>query len=159
MTNNLIDILEQETDLYEEVMTLLQEEKIILGKRESETLLEHARKMESAAFKGRCLETLRNEIVDTLVETFGIKQTVKKDINLSKIIEHVNDPDRTKLKELQTSLLALVDGIEMLNQENSLVIDKGLGNIKDAFEFLSEISTADTYKENGDIYTGLKNRG
>ncbi len=159
MITKLIDILDRETVLYGDLLGLLQEEKRLLSRRDKEKLHALSTDIEKLTFKAKGLETLRASIIDGLAISFGIADAASTtEINLTTIIEYTPEPEKDELKSIQAKLLAITDGIETLNRQNSLIIGKGLENIKSAFEFLREISSFDTYQSSGKLDPHLAKR-
>ncbi len=159
MIKKLIEILKMETVLYGDLLGLLQEEKRLLSRREKDKLHALSTEIEKLTFKAKGLETLRATVIDGLATSFGIVDAGSaRNINLSDIIEYTQAPEKDELKSIQGKLLAITDGIETLNRQNSLIIGKGLENIKSAFEFLREISSFDTYQSSGKLDPHLAKR-
>ncbi len=148
MIKRLIDTLNKETELYKELLSLLQEERSLLGRRRGDELQRIASKIESLAFKIKGVEDVRRGCVEAIGENLGIGGD---GIKLSRIIESVGEPYRSILKHIQSNLLSITGSIKELNVENGIVIRRGMDYIQSAFLFLKEISTFETYKPTGRI--------
>jgi flagellar biosynthesis/type III secretory pathway chaperone len=149
MATKLIEILVLEIPLYKELLSLLQEEKRLLSTRTRDELYQLSGKIEALVFKVKGIEKLRDAAVLNLAASLDIDTANKAEINLTKILKRVKEPYRSKLKEQQQLLLALVGSIEELNRENSVIIGRSIENIKTAFDFLREFSALPLYKSNG----------
>ncbi|MBI5682877.1 MAG: flagellar protein FlgN [Deltaproteobacteria bacterium] len=149
MVNRLIDILEQEVTSYIELITLLQDEKRLLANRRNDELYQLVGRIESLAFKIRGLEDVCNNIAEQLLVSYNLPDKDIKKVNLSRVIEIIGVPHNELLKGLQSKLLALVEGVKELNQENRVIINRGIENINTAIMFLKDFSAFETYKPTG----------
>ena len=78
-----------------------------------------------------------------------IKNTSSR-IKRSSIIQMVEGSHREHLKNLQSKLLLLVEGIDAFSKENRIVIDRWINNVESTHLFLKEISTSTaTYQSSG----------
>lgn len=150
MLNKLIDILHQETTLYTNLLSLLQEERRLLSRRVTDELHHLANMIETMVFRIKALERLRDEVVRGLAISYGLAGADSPSmVNLSRIIECVEEPFKGRLKTIQLRLITLIDSIKELNQGNSIIIGRGIENIKTAFLFLQELYTPQTYQSSG----------
>ncbi len=153
MLNRLIKTLEQETIIYEDLLSLLKEEKALLSKRVTDEIHQMAGSIEAAMSKAVNIRELRTELMNDIAKSFGLvgsdKNTSSR-IKLSSIIQMVEGAHKKLLKNLQSKLLFLVEGIDALSKENRIVIDRGINNIESAYLFLREISAPTaTYQSSG----------
>ncbi|MBI5327353.1 MAG: flagellar protein FlgN [Deltaproteobacteria bacterium] len=154
MLNKLIDTLEQEIVLYKDFLSLLQEEKKLLCSRKSGDLYRLAGRIETQVFKIKGMERKRNEIVDAIARMYALNGNaagLSPAINLSGIITAAEKPHKELLKCLQSRLLAVVNSIKELNQENGIIINRSMENINKAFMFIKEFSLVKTYHSSGMI--------
>ncbi len=161
MVKRLIEVLEQEVELYEELLHLLQEEKRFLSVRKREELHLIANKIETLVFKVKGIEGVRNGVVGMLAKSYGLDAEESgraSKVNLSMLINSVEVFYRPRLKVLQSNLLSLLDGIGELNRGNSRVISRSIENIRTAFLFLRELSMIDTYSPSGKV-NGMPAKG
>ncbi len=155
MLYRLIELLEHEVNLYKELLTLIQDEKRLLSRRKKEELHRIVNRIETLVFKIKGVEGVRDELMESIADEYNIK-TVNSDfnqkVNLSQLIGAIKEaPQKDRLRELKSNLLAITDGIKMLNKENSVVITRNIENIKSAFLFLKEFSASETYKPSGEL--------
>lgn len=147
MINNLIDILKEEVILYNEFLSMLREEKKLLCDRRKDELYLFANRLETYVCRLKGVEKMRSGIVEGLAEMYGVAH---KTINLSMIINAVDSPYKELLKDLQSRLLAIIESIKELNQENNIIASRSIENINKAFMFLREYSgIVETYKPSG----------
>lgn len=151
MIGELINILEEERAHCAALIELLQEEKRLLATRSKEPLLELSQRIERAVFKSRRLETLRSGLVAAMLSGRDIGASEGAAPTLVDIIKLIEEPDRGMVRDLRDTLRAQADVIMTLNKENSIIIDKGLANIKAAFEFLNEVAAIGGYGAAGTI--------
>ncbi len=149
MIKRLIDTLNKETELYKELLSLLQEERRLLSRRRGEELQRIASKIESLVFKIKGVEDARRGCVEAIGENLGIGEDGGDGIRLSRIIDSIEQPYRSILKQIQSNLLSITGSIKELNMENGIVIKRGMDYIQSAFLFLREMSTFETYKPTG----------
>lgn len=143
LTDRLITILTEEVVLYKELLSLLKDEKKVLVVRREDEVYQLARKIELVVSKARALEEVRHGLVRELV---GNPLLSPQGVNLSMVIEAVEEPYKGELKELQSRLIALMDSIKEINMENSIIIRRSIENIRTAFAFLKELSSFETYQ-------------
>lgn len=153
MLNRLIKTLEQETIIYENLFSLLKEERALLSKRVTDEIHQMAGSIEVTMSKAVNIRELRTALMDDIAKSFGLvgsdKNTSSR-IKLSSIIQMVEGSHHKLLKNLQSKLLLLVEGIDALSKENRIVIDRGINNIESAYLFLREISAPTaTYQSSG----------
>ncbi|MBI5598583.1 MAG: flagellar protein FlgN [Deltaproteobacteria bacterium] len=149
MPHKLVNILEQEMVLYIELISLLQEEKRLLSKRATDELHQLAARIEGVAFKIKGMDGARSRVAGELAARYGLAGSLPASLSLSMVIGRVEEPWKGRLNELRSRLLSLVGAIRELNRENSIVIGRGMENIKTAFLFLKELSTFETYQPSG----------
>ena len=155
MTNKLVKILEQEAIIYEDLLSLLQEEKALLSKRVTDELHQMAGSIETLMSKAINIREVRTELMDELAKSYGLVASDKNTssrIKLSSIIQVVEGSHKELLKNLQSKLFLLVGGIDALSKENRIVIDRGINNIESAYLFLRKISVPTaTYQSSGKV--------
>ena len=153
MLNRLVKTLKQETIIYEDLLSLLKEEKVLLSKRVTDEIYQMAGSIEMAMSKAVSIRELRTALMGDLAKSYGLVDSDKNTssgIKLSSIIQIIEGPYKELLNNLQTKLLLLVEGIEALSKENRIVIDRGINNIESAYLFLREISAPNaTYRSSG----------
>ncbi|MBI5233832.1 MAG: hypothetical protein HY880_05710, partial [Deltaproteobacteria bacterium] len=64
---------------------------------------------------------------------------------LSAIIAKVHSPLNGILKERQSVLVSIINSIEEITRENSIIIGRSLDNINKAFMFLKGLTSPETY--------------
>lgn len=161
MIDILIDILEQEASSYNELLSLLQEERKLLSNRRNDELYKLVGMIENLVFKIRGLEDVQNNVVEKLLSSYSVSTVPNnkpKTVNLSQVISLVGMPNQELLKRLQSKLLALVESVKELNSENKIIINRGIENINTTIMFLKDFSAFETYNPSGKM-TDLYSRG
>lgn len=151
MARKLIEILVLEIPLYKDLLSLLQEEKRLLSTRTRDELYQLSSKIKALAFKIKEIERIRDGAVIELAASHGIDTSNVLELNLTKLLKHIKEPERGELIAQQALLLALVGSIEELNKENSIIIGRSIEHIKTAFDFIREFSSMQLYKSNGAV--------
>ena len=153
MLNKLVKTLQKKIIIYEELFSLLKEEKVLLSKRVTEEMHQMAGSIEIAMSRAVSVRELRSELMGDLSKSFGLVGSGKNassKIKLSSIIQMTEGSHKKLLKNLQSKLLLLVEGIDVLSKENRIVIDRGINNIESAYLFLRKIATPTaTYQSSG----------
>lgn len=155
MVDRLVEIIEAELPLYKELLALLQQEKELLGRRAGDELYNLTQRIESLVYRLMPLERARAEALGELAAALGVEA------RLGEVIARLGEPDRARLKGLQSTFLALADAIVQLSRHNSVVIGRGIENIRHAFLYLKGFATtnAQTYGPGGPVCDAYGRRG
>jgi hypothetical protein len=94
-------------------------------------------------------ETVRQKLMPYFSKKYAIE---KKDVQLSDIIEKVDEPYASTYRELQRSLRRAFDGIKRLHDGNRLLIERSIDFQERSFMLLFGLTKQNVrYEKNGDV--------
>lgn len=147
MEELLKDHLNKEASLYKELIAALQKETENLVARDYKALYETVASKEHVTSRIEMIGRARAHIFSKAASALGLKG----DINLTAIIENFSSPAKDELKELQATLLSLIESVKEINQVNSLAVRGSLENITKTLGFLGNFLPGSTYKRGGTL--------
>ena len=149
LVTELQELLTQEIALHKHLLGLLHKEKGFLIDLSTEEILENSKKKETCTLKIKMLEESRSVLVRQLSQHSGVPA---EELTLSKIVSLLEEPHRSTLDAIRSTLTSLIKSIQEANQHNSLVVKDALHYCKRSLDFLSSSSVANpTYVDGGRI--------
>lgn len=143
----LIELLKQELGLYESLLQILQDEKASLVKRSATEIYSLINKKEIMVTKIKAAETATADCIKRLAKGKGLNL---REVTLSTIVNSEVEPYSTMLKECQSKLISLANGIKELNEINGRAINMSIENIRRSLNFLRGFNnSSETYKPSG----------
>ncbi len=107
----------------ERFLTLLSEEQKFLVENDVDSLRRSIEDQKKAIRDARKLEEARIKLTDSLAEELKID---KGEVNISKLIELVEESYSTKLRELQSTLSSLYARLERQKKKNEFLIKQSM---------------------------------
>lgn len=141
MLDNLFALLQEETDLYDLVLSAAQSEKDAVIDSNLDELNKLTREKETLLQKIRIVEEQRQGVTEGLAESLGC---LPHDLNLSKLSQLVEEPYSSTLKDHRSNLLALVQAIGEVNSGNRELINHSLELVRSSFSFLNNFVASNT---------------
>ena len=142
-------ILMREIELHKHLLSLLHKEKVCLIDLSTEEIVENTKKKETCALKIKMLEESRLSLIKRLSPHFAIPF---QELTLSKLVSLLEEPHRSNLDEVRSTLLSLIKSIEELNQHNCMVVKDALHYCQRSLDFLYSATVANpTYVDSGKI--------
>ena len=150
--NDLMDILEQETKIYEELLKLSKDKIDIIAKGKVIELDEITKTEQALVLKVGKLEAFREKIVNDLSQEL---RTNPWDLTISELIRYLDKNQAQRFEEYKTKLLNTINEIKTTNELNSKLIQNSIEYINFSVNVLS------TIPEEGNNYgnTGHTNEG
>jgi flagellar biosynthesis/type III secretory pathway chaperone len=147
----LLNILRQEVELHEQLISLLQKESEGFGRLRGSELL----KLQGE--KSRCvrasvrLEKERIQLVEQVAESWSMEA---KDLTLSVIISRATVEYSAPLQQCFDQLKSLINEIHKIADENSLQASGRLKSVESSIQFMSQLQNGPpTYSDSGKIQT------
>ena len=123
LVSRLIEVINRESKCLENFLTLLSEEQKYLVENDVDSLRRSIEDQEKAIRDARKLEDERIKLTDSLSEKLKID---KGEVNISKLIELVEESYSTKLRELQSTLSSLYAKLERQRKKNEFLIKQSM---------------------------------
>ena len=147
--DQLLRTLNQETELYRTMLTVIDKEEVAIIQSALNPLNEAGMEKENILKKLRSVEEQRCLLVRALSEVLGYPY---RELTLSKISQMVDEPFAGRLKQVSTDLSVLLDRLRSANRRNHLLITHSLELLKGSFNLLSELMASNTvYYRSGNI--------
>jgi flagellar biosynthesis/type III secretory pathway chaperone len=134
--DQLLGVLNQETELYQAMSTVMNKEKDAAIKSELIALNEAGIEKENILVALGFLEDQRRDLVTNLADIFGY---CPQDLNLTAISQLVGEPYAGRLKQTSANLSTLLETLQDANQRNRQLFEHSLGLLRGSFNLLSEL--------------------
>lgn len=155
LIDSLLAVLTKEIVVYDELQTIIHDERETLKKPSLELISDSNSKKETCILKARMLEEVRANIIRKLARHLGQEES---DITITLLAEHASDRHKAALKAKQTILLSLIGAIKETNQINRNILDYSLSYVRNSINFLNQIMcTGADYAKTGKLKTGNRN--
>ena len=136
MIGQLLDILSQETELYQSMSTVLNKEKDAAIQSEIIALNEAEIEKENILVALGLLERQRRNLVTDLADTLGYSAG---DINLTQIVQIVAEPLAGRLRQAKSDLSVLLESVQAANQRNKQLFEHSRELLRGSYNLLSEL--------------------
>ena len=147
--DGLLSSLKVETQIYQELLILIDKERKILLHPSVEKIQESNAKKETLILKARMLEEGRMNVARKIGQLLDLDQ---QELNISGLIPHMDEKRGAAMKACQTTLLALLQQITEGNKSNKLLLDASLRSISGSISFIQEMMFGGpTYAVTGEI--------
>lgn len=146
--NKLIDTINREVLCMQSFMTLLTEEQEFLVKNDVKSLQKSVGEQERAILEAEKLEKERIKLTDEVASALKLN---KKEVNLSRLVQLVEESYSVQLKELQKTLVYLYEKVERQRRKNEFLIRQSMGMVDRNMKFIlgAEDSKPTYTKPNG----------
>jgi hypothetical protein len=151
----LIEVLEQETKIYDDLLKISRDKTdIIVEGKVSE--LENIVKLEQSYILSMSkLENVREALVEKLSSTLGLDAS---EMTISTLTNYANDECVKKLKTCQMTMSTLLNDLKDINSTNSKLIKNSLEYIDFSINILTAADAANNTYENTGQVKGSKKR-
>ncbi len=146
MINKLIEIIGREAAIFESFLELLEQQQKMLVENDADGLnritdLQREKLVESQLLNKKRLE---------LVENIKLVNNIEGDMNVSRLLEIVDQDQADRLQKLQKIILDLNDKITETRNQNAMLLNRSREYILKTMEMLSKINSPEsTYKQPG----------
>ena len=148
----LLNILQQEVELYEQLILLLQKESRGFGRLCSSELLKLQGEKSRCVRATALLEMERIQLVEQFADSWN---TESKELTLSVIIGLTEEEYSEPLQKCFDRLKVLLDEIRKIADENALQASGRLKSVESSIQFMSQLQNGPpTYSDAGKIQKG-----
>lgn len=150
----LINILERETEIYEELLKISKDKTDIIVKGKV-TDLENITKVEqNFALDIERLEALREKVIKNLADDIGINHS---NLTISKLIKYLDKENAQELEKCKENLLGIINEIKNINDLNAKLIQNSIDYINFSINLLASIPEANNnYSSTGNSNEGMQ---
>ncbi len=138
--SQLIEVINKEILCLEKFLTLLTEEQKFVVENDIDSLQRSVEEQEKTIRDERKLEDERIKLTDSLAEKLKIDKT---DVNISRLIELVEESYSTKLRELQSTLASLYAKLERQRKKNEFLIKQSMKYLDKSINIFSGLEGRD----------------
>lgn len=146
MINKLIDLIGKEAAVFESFLELLEQQQTMLVTNDVDGLnritdLQREKLVESQLLNKQRLE---------LVEQIKLANDLEGDVNVTRLLDIVDENQADRLQKLQKLILSLNDKITETRNQNAMLLNRSREYILRTMEMLSKINSPDaTYSKPG----------
>lgn len=149
LLTELSGLLEQETELYQALLTAIDKEKQAVIAADLEKLIETTKAKENLLLKLRILDEQRSHLLRRLADFLGEPEEV---LSLKNLAQMVEAPHASRLKRCRTKLLSLICEIQAANSQNHALFSHSLELVKGSMSLLNNLMiSSPVYFRNGDL--------
>ncbi len=146
---HLLQLLQQETELYQCLLETMGPEKRALLKADESALRRALREKEAILFELRALETRRCAVIDELADVLGLSG---RRPTLGEIARQVGEPNSALLRQAGDILKTLLGTLAEENRRQKQTVEHCLAFMRSAFELLHRVTAAPTvYQRTGNV--------
>jgi hypothetical protein len=136
LVSHLIEVINKEVVCLEKFLSLLSEEQKFLVDSEVDSFRRCIKDQEMTIGEARKLEQTRIRLTDSLAEKLKMD---KGEMNISKLIELVEESYSTKLRELQSTLFILYGKLERQRRKNEFLIKQSIKYVDKSMKIFSDL--------------------
>ncbi|UCE24842.1 MAG: flagellar protein FlgN [Candidatus Zixiibacteriota bacterium] len=146
MINKLIEIIGKEAAIFESFLELLEQQQKMLVQNDVDGLNRVTDRQREKLVESQLLNKQRLEII----EQVKIANDIEGDLNVTRLLEIVDQDQADRLQKLQKIILSLNDKITETRNQNALLLNRSREYILKTMEMLSKINSPDsTYSRSG----------
>lgn len=123
LVSQLIEVINKEITCLERFLILLSEEQKFLVENDTDSLQKSVKDQQKIIWDAQKLEEDRIKLTDCLAERLKIE---KGEVNISKLIELVEESYSAKLRELHSTLSSLYAKLERQRKKNEFLIRQSM---------------------------------
>ncbi len=147
--NQLLRVLEQESELYRSILTVIDKECNAAVRSELNALIKAGEEKDSILVKLRLVEEQRIRLVIEMAKALGYPP---RDFTISMISQLVGEPFAGWLCQAGTDLKTVLNAVKNANHRNKQLFDHSLDLLRGSFNLLSELTRSDmVYHRTGNI--------
>lgn len=145
----LLNILEDDIEVYEEMLVISAKEKEAMLSYKLQDILDCQRERKVKNFKALELEEKRYAVLNAVSEDLGLPANK---ITVSKILEHVDTEIAGSIKECSDRLRKITSTLMKRESENRIIAERALSLIGQSVKILSGVNSKDpVYLANGAV--------
>ena len=149
LLDGLLRLLEEETDLYRSLLSVLQKEKKAVVDSRLEELDEAGKEKEGLILKIRFLEEKRMRFQKRLGDSMGYEP---EELTLTKLSQLVEEPYSIRLKICYSNLLGMIPSIQKINHSNRSLLTHSLELVKGSLSLLNNfVASNAVYYHTGEM--------
>ncbi|RKD32327.1 flagellar protein FlgN [Thermohalobacter berrensis] len=141
VVKGLKDILERELHLYNNILDLSEKKTEIIKSGKVKELEKTTQIEQKLIYQAGRLEEEREEIIEKLRKEFGLK----KDIDMTKLLEHLDKNEKGIIEKIRNELLDTLEKLKERNNLNGRLIQDSLEYINFNLNLLTNASKQTTY--------------
>ena len=136
MINRLIDIIGREAALFETFLALFEKQQEMLVVNDADGLNEVTERLREKAIESRLLNKQREE----LVEQVRVGNRIEGDLNVTRLLDIVDDEQASQLIRLRELITTLNDKIATTRNQNAALLNQSREYISNMMSTLSKLS-------------------
>ncbi len=149
LLTELSGLLEQETELYQALLSAIEKEKQAVIAANLEKLNETTKAKENLLLKLRILDERRSHLLRKLADVLGQPENT---LSLKNLSQMVAAPHASRLKRSRTKMLSLIGKIQAANNQNRALFSHSLELVKGSMSLLNNLMTSSpVYFRTGDL--------
>ncbi len=146
MINKLIDLIGKEAAVFESFLELLEQQQATLVTNDVDGLNRITDLQREKLVESQLLNKQRQE----LVEQIKVVNHLEGDVNVTRLLDIVDENQADRLQKLQRLILGLNDKITETRNQNAMLLNRSREYILRTMEMLSKINSPDsTYSKPG----------
>jgi flagellar biosynthesis/type III secretory pathway chaperone len=149
MINQLLGVLEGESELYRSMLTVIGKESKAAVRSDLNALTKAGEEKENILLKLRLIEEQRIRLVREMAEALGYSP---RDFTITMISQLVGEPFAGRLSQAGTDLSTVLNTVKDANHRNKQLFEHSLELLRGSFNLLSELTRSDmVYYRTGNI--------
>ena len=139
MIDRLIETIGKEAALFEKFLDLLEQQQKMLIANDIEGLKHISETMRERTIENRLLNQQREH----LVAEIKVTNSLEGDVNVSRLLEIIDDQRADRLRDLRRTIYALHDKISETRNRNALLINRSREYVGRTMQMLAQIEGSD----------------
>ena len=140
MTNQLLGVLERESEIYRSMLTVIEKESKAAVRANLKALTKAVEEKENILAKLRLIEEERIRLVREMAEALGYSS---QGLTLTMISQLVGEPFAERLSQAGTELSTVLNTVKNANHRNKQLFEHSQELLRGSFNLLSELTRAD----------------
>lgn len=153
MVNRLIEILGREATLFESFLELLEQQQQMLVNNDQQGLVKITDRQRERVVESQLLNTERLE----LIEKIRSVNAIEGDLNVSRLLELVDENQAERLTQLRKLIYDLHDKITEVRNQNAMLLERSREYISRLMKMLSNVNNSSGAYSSDGIRTGGNN--
>ncbi len=146
MTDQLIEIIAREAELFESFLGLMEEQQAALRADDVQELNRVTEQLREKSAQSQLLDKERRGIIDRIKQ----ERSIDGDLNASRLVELLDAEQADRLKQLRRTILDLHDRIAEVRNTNAFVLNRSREYMVKTMELLSRVNCpGGTYGHDG----------
>ena len=149
MINQLLHVLERESELYRSMLTVIDKESKVVVRSDLNALAKAGEDKENILVNLRLIEEQRIRLVREMAEALGHPP---RDFTITMISQLVGEPFAGRLSQAGTDLSTVLNTVKDASHRNKQLFEHSRELLKDSFNLLSELTRSDmVYYRTGNV--------